>query len=181
MEEEVKQLAGYDKRNFIRGTSRFKGEHGMYLLFCSEIIGNVARDAKLTVRETQILLFAYYVSKYIAYSAALYADLISVISKEVKFNYTSQEIRKLLPKLYDLKLVNKYGDVYVINRDTQDWVKMFTNQLTYKLHNFNRVGFYDSLKTKRGMLLQDRKKLERRARIAKRIEEAKKTGNKYTL
>jgi len=182
MEEEPKLVNQNDKRSVKRNVARFKGEHGIYILFSSEIMDNVARDSKLTVRETKLLLFCYYVSKYIAFSAAIYPDLISTLSKELKFNYSSVEIRKALPRLYDLKYINKYGDVYVINRDTQDWLKMFTNQLTYKLHNFNCLGFYDSLRKKRNVPLYKRKILEKQAKIAKRIQQIKEeTNGKYNL
>ena len=170
-----------DKRSLVRPTYRFKGEHGIYILFSSYIIDIVAKDSKLTPREASILLFAYYISKYIAFSAVIFPDLISFISKEMNFNYTAHEIRKLIVKLYELKPINKYGDVYVINRDTQDWIKAFTNQLTYKLHNFNRIGFYESLKKKRGMTMMQKRQVERHNRMARRVSMAQQTGKEFPV
>jgi hypothetical protein len=96
-----------NKEPVKRSTYRFKGEHGIYLLFSSAIIEIVAKESNLTPREVRVLLFGYYVSKYIAFSAVLIPDLISTISAEVNMKFSSQEIHKLLPKLYELKYVAK--------------------------------------------------------------------------
>jgi hypothetical protein len=168
-----------DKRKVKRSISRFKQDHGIYFLFAHEIIDIVAKDYKMPHKEVRTGLFAYYVSKYVSRSRAIHPVLVAAIANEVGIDYTPFEIRKSLESMLKHDLVGKYADVYMINRDTQDWLKQFTNQLTYKLHNINSISYYKKAVEKKRVMVTKRraKNVRRHNKIAKMLDEVKEDGS----
>lgn len=178
IQEEIQK----DKRKKSRGIRRFQGDHAMYFLFADAAVKNVSEMFGMKERETAIGLFSYYVSKFITYSSVIVPSLVSVASKECKFNYTTQAINRVLKKMYELKLLNKYAGNYVINRDTIEWVRQFTFTLTRKMEYINKITFYNATDAKlraRSGTAACKSKTRKRIALQKKVEEARLLGTDF--
>lgn len=132
-----------------RNIMKFHGEHGIYFLYTREIMDIVAEQFNVKVKDLNVMLFAHYVSKYITRTNAINPTLVALAARESKLDYRLNVIKRVLATFYAKQVIGKYGDTYVSNHDTAEFLKMFSNQLTYKLHNFNLISFEKECNTRR--------------------------------